>query len=303
MFKTALLITIFSVISLSAQLITPVPEQVEFNRDKAYLGKKLFSDPILSRDGTISCESCHSLSSGGDDGKPVSTGVGGKKGDINSPTIFNSRFNFKQFWNGRARDLKEQALGPIHNPIEMDMTMREVVERLRLHSEYNREFIRLYGRVTERAVADALAEFEKALVTPNSRFDLYLKGKTKLTQKELKGYKIFKSKGCISCHHGVNIGGNMFQKFGVMIEREFDDKGRYDVTGKVRDKYYYKVPTLRNIEQTAPYFHTGETYSLVVAVEEMAFRQLGISLSEEEVNLIVEFLKTLNGELPQIIKD
>ncbi len=292
--------------ALAEELITPIPLNPVFNKEKAVLGKKLFSDPILSKDNTISCESCHKLDGGGVDGLQFSIGVNEKRGNINSPTVFNSFHNLAQFWDGRARDLKEQVMDPIVNPVEMASTFKEVITKLSKIPSYKREFKAIYkDGITEDNIADAIAEFEKALITANSRFDKYLRGdKDALTKDEVEGYELFKSKGCISCHNGVNIGGNMYQKFGVMKEYrdETNQLGRYNVTKNEVDKYYFKVPTLRNIELTAPYFHDSSEKCIKKAVEIMPEHQLGRQIKDDEIEKIVMFLKTLTGELPAILK-
>ena len=294
-------------ISISAQqLITPIPLTVDYSKEKAELGRLLFSDPILSVDSTISCATCHHLNSGGDDGLPFSIGVHQQVGTINAPTVFNSAHNFVQFWDGRASDLKEQARGPIQNPIEMGHNFDKPLHRLKKSFYYRQLFKRTYpDRLTEANIVDALAEFEKALDTPNSRFDKYLRGDNNaLTPSEIEGFTLFKSLGCISCHNGVLLGGNMYQKFGVM--KAYSDStnqlGRFNVTGRLTDKRVFKVPMLRNIAQTAPYFHDGSTASLLDAVKIMSEYQLGKPIRDDEVKSIVAFLISLTGETPDILK-
>jgi cytochrome c peroxidase len=212
-------------------------------------------------------------------------------------------FNFRQFWDGRAKDLQDQAAGPIENPIEMGNTFNELIPKLN-HTEYKKQFAAIYkDGITKNNITDAIAEYEKELITPNAAFDRYLKGdETALTPQQKEGYQLFKSKGCISCHHGVNIGGNLYNKFGVFQEINSSNLGRYNVTHKERDKYYFKVPSLRNVARTAPYFHDGRTYSLHAAVALMAEVQLGRKITKEEVDSIVAFLKSLNGEIPQTVQ-
>ncbi len=288
------------------ELITPIPQFQSYNDSKAKLGKKLFRDPRLSKDNTISCSHCHRLDKGGVDGLQFSIGVGGKVGHINAPTVFNAGNNFVQFWDGRARNLKEQAKFPITNPKEMASSFKEIIAKLSKDSAYQKAFKALYKEgITEDTIVNALTEFQKALVTPNSRFDQYLRGnKEILTEEEVKGFQLFKSKGCIACHNGVNVGGNMYQKIGVM--QKYSDPshnlGRYNVTKREEDKYYFKVPSLRNIDLTAPYFHNGLVATLNDAVQLMAYYQLGKILKQEESHKIVLFLKTLTGKTPAILR-
>lgn len=291
---------------LGVELIKPIEEQ-PINLKKALLGKKLFFETKLSKDNTISCASCHNISEGGDDNMKVSEGIGGQKGTLNAPTVLNSKYNFVQFWDGRAKNLKEQASGPIHNPIEMGSTLEEVVEKLRKEQDYLNRFHDVYGEtIKAEYIVDAIAEFEKALTTPDSPFDLYLKGDEKALSDEAKdGYYLFKSYGCVSCHNGVNMGGNLFQKMGILKPPKYRDEkylGRYNVTKDEDDKYYFKVPTLRNIAKTAPYFHNGEAKTLKDAIEIMLEYQLGIRPSTENVDKILRFLESLNGKTPAIME-
>jgi len=293
--------------SRAEEMIKPIPTKIAVDARKAALGKQLFLDPRLSKDNTIACVSCHNIGYGGADSGAVSTGVGGKTGTVNSPTVFNAVFNFAQFWDGRAKDLKSQALGPIANPVEMASTYPGVVAKLSRDKQYHSMFQQLYPKqgLSMETISDAIAEFEKTLITPNARFDLYLRGKKDaLTPKEKEGYGLFKSRGCIACHNGVNIGGNMYQRFGVFAQYKdrFNTPGRFSVTGKEEDRYFFKVPSLRNIEKTAPYFHDGSAKTLEDAVEKMAYYQLGRKLSKEDIEKITAFLHTLNGELPKSIQ-
>lgn len=292
----------FFTLFLNAASITPIPQKIDFNYKKALLGKKLFFDTRLSVNNTISCASCHDLKDGGDDGLPSSFGVDGRQGTINAPTVLNSVFNFRQFWDGRAKDLKEQAMGPIENPVEMAHNFEKLVKSLQ-NTEYKTIFSTVYiDGITKNNIADALSEFEKTLITPNSKFDKYLSGdEDALTDYEKQGYEIFKSKGCIACHHGINIGGNHYNKFGVFSYISSDNLGKYNVTKDEEDKYYFKVPTLRNIALTPPYFHDGREVSLKEAVKTMSYVQLGRPITEDEIEKIVAFLRTLTGEL-EIIK-
>ncbi len=285
-------------------LIKPIPETVEVDAVKVQLGKKLFSDPILSRDGTISCATCHDLQNGGDDGLKFSFGIQGQKGDINSPTVYNSRYNFRQFWDGRARNLKDQAKGPIENPIEMGHTLDGAVGVLSKNSLYVNQFRMVYSDgVTQENIVDAIAEFEKALITPNAPFDRYIKGDEEAIDPEVKrGYQLFVNKGCILCHHGINVGGNMYNKFGVFKDANSSSLGRYNVTKREEDKYFFKVPSLRNIAQTAPYMHDGRVKKLREAVLLMSQYQLGREIKAEDIDAIVLFLQSLTGEIPEVAK-
>jgi len=296
------LLTILTILTFATEPITPIPLSVEVDAKKAALGHQLFFDPILSRDDTISCASCHNLQAGGDDNLKYSFGIDGKEGNINAPTVFNAVFNFWQFWDGRAKTLKEQAAGPVENPVEMGFSFKELIQKLQ-KSKYNKLFYEAYtDGITKENITDAIAEYEKTLITPNAPFDKYLRGdKNALTQEQKEGYELFKTKGCISCHHGINLGGNLYNKFGVVEDANSTQLGRYNVTKKERDKYYFKVPTLRNIEHTAPYFHDGRTYDLRKAVLLMAQYQLGREITDKEVDKIVAFLHSLNGELPKNI--
>jgi cytochrome c peroxidase len=230
--------------------------------------------------------------------------VYGKKGRIQSPTVLNSVFNFTQFWNGRAKTLKEQIKGPVHNSVEMDMKNDVIEKRLNASPYYKMLFKKTYHTdyITYDMVADAIAEFEKALITPNCKFDLYLKGKTKLTPLEKKGYVLFKKYGCITCHNGINVGGNSFQKMGTIFPIKQCVGDRFEVTKIKFDKCIYKVPTLRNVALTAPYFHDGSAQTLEKAVEKMAYNNLGIKIKKEDVKAIVAFLKTLTGKTPEIMR-
>ncbi len=292
-------------LSLSvASPIKPIPENIDFNEQKAALGKKLFFDPLLSKDGTISCVTCHDLQNGGDDGLQYSFGIKGQEGTINAPTVYNAVFNFRQFWDGRAKDLKAQAKGPINNPIEMGHSFVDLIPVLKKKG-YDKAFELLYeDGITEENIVDAIAEFEKALITPNAPFDRYLRGdKNAITAQEKRGYILFSSKGCILCHNGVNIGGNLYNKFGIFEDANSMNIGRYNITKREEDKYVFKVPSLRNIALTAPYMHDGRAKTLRDAVEIMTEHQLGRYMSLEEIEDIVAFLKSLTGKIPSIAKE
>lgn len=304
---TTLALTIgFSVAAIAAprnEPIQPIEPAVITDEAKVELGKQLFFDPRLSKSGFISCNSCHNLSMGGTDNIPTSIGDQWQEGPINSPTVLNSSLNVAQFWDGRAADLQEQAGGPIANPMEMGFTHELAVEVLQSIPQYVDSFNQVYNvkKITINEVTDAIAEFEKTLVTPNSRFDLWLKGDDKaLTKTELKGYELFKGIGCTACHNGVNVGGNSFQKMGLYEEYVTKNpaEGVAGLTGSDLDRFKFKVPTLRNVELTYPYFHDGEYWTLEEATDVMARLQLGRTLKKTEIDNIVAFLKTLTGEQP-----
>lgn len=291
----------------TASEINAIPEDPQYDHAKAALGKKLFFDPILSKDGTVACVTCHLLPGSGAEPFAVSTGIDGKKGTLNSPTVFNSVFNFVQFWDGRAKDLKEQAKGPILNPVEMGNTEENLLRSLNKDKTYKHEFNAIYkSELSFDQVADVIAEFEKALTTPHSRFDKYLNGdEDALSLDEKKGYKLFRDRGCVSCHNGTNIGGTLYQKLGVF--KPYIDSnnhaGRYALTKKSEDKFYFKVPSLRNIELTAPYIHDGNIATLQEMVEIMYTYQLGLKPNKKEIQEIISFLKTLTGETPAILRE
>lgn len=304
---TTLALTIgFSVAAIAAprnEPIQPIEPAAITDEAKVELGKQLFFDPRLSKSGFISCNSCHNLSMGGTDNIPTSIGDQWQEGPINSPTVLNSSLNVAQFWDGRAADLQEQAGGPIANPMEMGFTHELAVEVLQSIPQYVDSFNQVYNvkKITINEVTDAIAEFEKTLVTPNSRFDLWLKGDDKaLTKTELKGYELFKGIGCTACHNGVNVGGNSFQKMGLYEEYVTKNpaEGVAGLTGNDLDRFKFKVPTLRNVELTYPYFHDGAYWTLEEATDVMARLQLGRTLKKTEIDNIVAFLKTLTGEQP-----
>lgn len=306
-FKTGLLIltsaTLFSLNAFSQEPIQPIQPVQTINLAQVELGKKLFFDPRLSKSGFISCNSCHNLSMGGTDNLKTSIGHNWQKGPINSPTVLNSSLNLAQFWDGRAADLKAQAGGPIANPGEMASTHTLAIDVLESIPAYVTEFKQVFGKekITIDEVTQAIAEFEKTLVTPNSRFDQWLLGnKDALTAKELAGYMLFKSSGCTACHNGEAVGGNSFQKMGLVKPYKSNSaaEGLSAVTGKDADRFKFKVPTLRNVEMTYPYFHDGEAETLTEAVDVMGRLQLAKKLTEQENAQIVAFLKTLTGDQP-----
>ena len=301
-----LLLAATCTLSVAEEPIEPIPLSADYDRSKAQIGKMLFFDPILSKDRTLACVSCHDFDYGGADYRRVSVGIAERRGNVQSPTVLNARYNFKQFWNGRADDLREQAAGPIHNPAELGMSQAEVEERLNADPHYAEIFKKVYGakRVTYAMVLDAIVEFEKALTTPNSRFDRYLRGEESLSNEELQGYRTFKELGCITCHNGINIGGNSFQRMGIIIPYRYDERypDLYDEIAEERYKNVFKVPTLRNIALTAPYFHDASAADLNEAVKTMSFHNLGFKPNDAQIELLVAFLKTLTGEMPEILE-
>ncbi len=285
--------------------IKPLPLEVPLDRRKVELGRKLFHEPMLSKDNTISCASCHALSQGGVDRLVQSIGINKTPGPINAPTVFNSGFSFRQFWDGRAESLEEQIEGPTRAAGEMGSTWEDILKKLRASPLYSEAFKKIYPEGVQRQnIKDAIAQFERSLFTPNSRFDKFLRGReSALTAEEKEGYRKFKQYGCSSCHQGVNVGGNMFEALGAMADYFGErgnitkvDLGRFNVTGKAEDKFVFKVPSLRNVALTAPYFHDGSAQTLEAAVKVMSKYQLGRQLSDRDVSDIVQFLKTLTGE-------
>lgn len=287
----------------SKEPIQPIAAVKAKNPALAELGKKLFFDTRLSKSGFISCNSCHNLSMGGTDNLKTSIGHNWNQGPINAPTVLNSSMNVAQFWDGRAKDLKAQAGGPIANPGEMASTHELAVDVLQSIPAYVAEFKVVFGsdKVSIDEVTKAIAAFEETLVTPNSRFDKWLMGDKKaLNANEVAGYRLFKDSGCVACHNGPAVGGNSFQKMGVVAPytAKSPAEGRSGVTGKDADRFNFKVPTLRNVELTYPYFHDGEAATLKQAVETMGRIQLGKKFTDDENLKIVAFLKTLTGDQP-----
>ena len=284
--------------------IRPIPLHIKLNEKKVALGEKLFHDPQLSHDNSISCASCHDLSTGGTDRRVRSIGINGAVGSVNSPTVFNSGFHFKQFWDGRAETLEDQIDGPLHGPKEMGSNWAETIAKLKRSSYYVSTFGELYtDGMQKQNIKDAIATFERSLYTPNARFDQFLRGDSNaITGEEKEGYRLFKEYGCIKCHQGIGVGGNMFETFGVMADYVADrgnvtqaDFGRFNVTGDEEDRYRFKVCSLRNVALTPPYFHDGSAQTLEEAIAIMAKYQLGRKLPPEEIDLMVKFLRTLTG--------
>jgi len=272
---------------------------------KAALGKQLFFDTRLSHDNSIACAHCHNLDTlGGADGLKHSLGVDGREGMVNSPTVFNAAVNFVQFWDGRAATLEEQMDGPVTGHVEMASSWKEVVQKLQGVPSYQQRFKKLYPEgITESNIKSAIAEFERTLITVDSRFDRYLLGdEDAISDEEKHGYQLFKSYGCVACHQGKNVGGNLFQRLGVMrdyfAEHPPENKaarGRFNVTGKKQDMHYFKVPSLRLAVLTAPYLHNGSKKNLVETIRTMAKYQLGRTVPDADLHDIISFLYTLPG--------
>lgn len=289
----------------------PAPANNPTTAAKVELGRMLYHDPRLSSTGTISCASCHNTMLGGEDNRPNSMGVNGQTGGRSAPTVWNSAFNAVQFWDGRAISLEDQAAGPVTNPIEMGMkNWDDVVDRLQSISGYQAYFNKAFGKdsISKDNVTKAIAAYERTLITPNSAYDKFAKGdKTALTKQQIRGLNKMAELGCINCHSGAAFNGaSTFRKFPLIanayLEKKYslsDDKGLFEVTGKSGDENFFKVPTLRNIALTAPYFHNGSVKTLDKAVKLMANVQLGKKLTATETADIVAFLKALTGEFPQ----
>lgn len=282
---------------------TPIQEtmiDVEKNKELITLGKKLYMEPKLSASGTISCNSCHRLDNFGVDSEPTSPGHDGTRGDRNSPTTFNAALNFVQFWDGRAKDLEEQATGPLLNPIEHGLKNDKQVLTILKSNGYMNDFQKAFqdqkDPVTTRNLALAIAAFERTLLTP-SPFDAYLNGDIHaLDSQQREGLKKFIAVGCTQCHNGPGLGGNSFQKMGHLKVYKMKDQGRYVVTKKSRDKFKFKVPGLRNIVHTGPYLHDGSVASLDDTIKIMAEYQLGKQLSKDDIADIRAFLASLTGK-------
>jgi len=294
----------------------PIPDQVSEVRGKpvsqpqAVLGHKLWFDPRLSSSHVISCNSCHNLAIGGSDNVPTSIGHGWQKGPRNSPTVLNAVFNAAQFWDGRAKDLQEQAKGPVQASVEMNSTPERVVATLKSIPEYVAEFEKAFPNdkdpVSFDNMAYALEAFEVSLVTPNSPFDRFLGGDdAALDAKQKQGLALFMDSGCAACHNGVNVGGQGYFPFGVIKKPGAEilpegDKGRFAVTNTANDEYVFRAAPLRNVALTPPYFHSGEVWELEQAVAIMGDSQLGRELSDGEVGAITAFLHSLTGEQPKV---
>ncbi len=284
--------------------VSPLPEKPAVDEGIAELGSRLFHETRLSANGQVSCASCHVLEQGGDDGMASSIGVSGKQIGTNAPTVFNVAMNFSFFWDGRAETMEDQMDGPVHSPDEMASSWADIIDVLNASAEYQQSFDDLYdGEISERTIKDAIATFQRTLVTGGSKFDRFISGdRTLFSAAELQGYESFMSLGCVSCHQGVLLGGNLYQRLGI-FEDYFGDRGnvsaadygRFNVTGAEEDRYYFKVPSLRNVALTAPYLHDGSVPYLADVVSIMAYYQLGLSLDTNQIEYLVAFLKTLTG--------
>jgi cytochrome c peroxidase len=291
---------------LNGEPIAPLPRGAPsmLHSGKVDLGRRLFHDPRLSRGGDMSCASCHDLGRGGADDRGRPVGGDGKPLDYNSPTVFNAAANFRLNWRGNFRTFEEQNEAVLLDPRLMGAAWPELIARLRADADYQAAFKAVYGILPRREeILDALAAFQRSLATPDARFDRFLRGEhDAMTADEHRGYQLFKDHGCAACHQGQNIGGNLFQQFGI-FHNPFAgrstsaeaDLGRFTLTGRESDRHVFRVPSLRNVAVTPPYFHDGSAASLAEAVEIMARSQLGRELSREENDLIVRFLGTLTG--------
>ncbi len=296
----------------------PEPADNPSTPEKIELGKMLFFDPRLSSNGTVSCFSCHNVMEGGDDHRTTSIGVHGQAGGRNAPTVWNAAYHTVQFWDGRAASLEDQAKGPPANPIEMGMSdLDAVADRIQKIPGYRPYFDRAFGagnNVSIDNIAKAIAAYERTLITPDSPYDRYVRGDAKaLDEQQARGMQTFAEVGCTACHSGANFDGpklpagqGFYQKFPTYTDNDYvtryglmDDTGRMSSTGNEADKNLWRVPTLRNLAYTAPYMHTGSVKSLPEAVRVMSRTQLGKTLDDNQVEDIVAFLGTLNGEFPQ----
>lgn len=291
----------------AAEPVRPVDLNVEVDEAKAALGFALFHDPRLSVDNTVSCATCHALETAGVDNHQYSHGVDDQVGGVNAPTVYNAVYNFVQFWDGRAKTLADQAAGPPLNPIEMaSPSFDDIIAKLKADKAFAKEFNAVYpDGLTEANITNAIEEFERTLITPNSRFDKWLRGDdSALTAEELSGYELFKQYDCATCHVGKNLGGQSYELMGLRrhyfadrgLELTVEDNGRYKETQQERDRHRFKVPGLRNIEHTWPYYHDGTRETLEEAVRDMGIYQSGVELTQAEVDDITSFLKTLTGE-------
>ncbi len=288
----------------SDEPIQPLPFSLDLDPRKVALGERLFSSTILSADGQTSCVTCHPLDRGGTDGLRYSKGTGGKQAALNTPTVFNVAFSFRLNWSGSFTELEDHLGKPLAGL--MGSSVPEVIKRLSQDNLWLKSFAAVYSDgLTDANFRDAVATYQRSLITPNAPFDRYLRGdRNVLSDEEKAGYELFKEYGCTSCHQGINVGANMFQKFGVMRDYFADrggpttdaERGRWNVTGQEADRYVFRVPSLRNVALTAPYFHDGSAPSIEAAIVVMAKYQLGRPLPPEHVARIAAFLRSLTGE-------
>lgn len=288
--------------------IQPLPKIKAIDHNWRLLGQALFHSTLLSSDNSVSCASCHVISLGGDDGFAVSTGVDDQLGQRNSPTVLNAVFNFRQFWDGREQNLALQIEGPIHNPVEMATSWPEVITKLNADPYFSSAFTSISSQgVTKENIVKALVTFEQSLVTPDAPIDRYLLGdKSALTEQQIRGLDKFISFGCATCHQGKNIGGNFYQKLGRLDEIPVKlklDLGLYEFSKDPADKFTFKVPSLRNIAQTAPYFHNGSVATLPEAVSIMAKTQLGMDISNQDKADIVALLQSFSAPIQELNQD
>ncbi len=293
--------------SRAAEPVRPVAVATDIDEAKAALGFALFHDTRLSVDNTVSCATCHSLETAGVDNHQYSHGVNDQIGGVNAPTVYNAVYNFVQFWDGRAKTLADQAAGPPLNPIEMASdSFDQIIAKLAADKDFAKAFKAVYpDGLTEANITNAIEEFERTLITPDSRFDKWLRGDdSALTADELTGYELFKKYDCATCHVGPNLGGQSYELMGLRrhyfadrgLELTNEDNGRYKETQLERDRHRFKVPGLRNVEHTWPYYHDGTRETLEDAVRDMGIYQSGVELTDAEVGQITAFLKTLTGE-------
>ncbi|MBO5419164.1 MAG: cytochrome-c peroxidase [Bacteroidales bacterium] len=291
----------------AAEPIRPIDASLEADPAKVALGYALFHDPRLSVDNTVSCASCHDLSTAGVDNHQYSHGVNDLLGGVNAPTVYNAVYNFVQFWDGRSKTLADQAAGPPLNPVEMaSPSFDHIIAKLEADKSFAKAFKAVYPEgITQATITDAIEQFERTLITPDSRFDKWLRGDdAALTSDELRGYELFKTYDCATCHVGQNLGGQSYELMGLRrhyfaergLELTHEDNGRFKETQNERDRHRFKVPGLRNVELTWPYYHDGTRETLEDAVRDMAIYQSGVELSSDEIGQITSFLKTLTGE-------
>lgn len=289
--------------------ITPLQPATNLDPKVVALGQQLFFDNRLSQDNSISCATCHNLQTGGDDNMPKSVGIHGQVGPINAPTVFNSAYNIRQFWDGRAQTLEEQAEGPIHNPIEMGSNWQEVIYKLKLDPQFIQQYKTAFSLpITAENLAFAIASFERSLVLLDSPFDQWLKGDADaISDAAKRGYEKFTNYGCIACHQGAAVGGGLFEKIGTLNDYFANrdnitqaDLGRFNLTGEEDQRHEFKVPSLRAVSMTAPYFHDGSVWQLSDAITKMAWYQLGIELTLEDIHDIEAFLISLAGKVPAL---